>query len=131
MKGWSTTTLAALTLVEGIVFAWHGLEGWREEDIQTAQQVMRAEFDDPRVRFTEGQLTGDRTSGQTCGRLETSAGVSERFIVYVDARAPLVDGGLGRQARSQSGFEDAWRDDCLRQGYNAVFAKGEALFLGQ
>lgn len=131
MKGWSTTTLAVLVLAEGILFAWHGLNSWREDSMLAAEQRMRAELGDPGAKITEEQLTGDRTSGQTCGRVETSSGMSERFIVYIDAREPLFDGGLGQEVRSRADFEDVWRFDCLRQGYNIVIAKGEAWFLGQ
>ena len=128
MKGWSTITVVALIVAEAILLTWHSLDAWRQSGIVVAEQRMRAELGDPGAKFTEEQLTGDKDTGQTCGRVETSSGTSERFIVYVDDREPLIDGGLNRKVLSQADFEDAWRDACLRQGYNVVLAKGEAWF---
>ena len=128
MKGWSTITVVVLALAEAILLTWHGLDAWRQGGILAAEQRMRAELGDPHAKFTEEQLTGDKTNGQTCGRVETSSGTSERFIVYIDDREPLIDGGLSRRELSQADFEDAWSRDCLRQGYNVVLAKGEAWF---
>jgi len=128
VKGWSTITVVALTLAEAILLTWHSLDAWRQSGIVAAEQRLRGELGDPGAKFTEEQLTGDKISGQTCGRVETSSGTSERFIVYIDDREPLVDGGLNRKTLSQADFEDAWQRDCVRQGYNVVLAKGEAWF---
>ena len=128
MKGWSTITVVALVLAELALLTWHGLDAWRQSGIVDAEQRMRAELGDPGAKFTEEQLTGDKTNGQTCGRVETSSGTSERFIVYIDDREPLIDGGLNRKELSQADFEDAWQRDCLRRGYKVVIAKGEAWF---
>ena len=128
MKGWSTVTVLALVIAEAILLTWHGLDAWRQGGIVAAEQRLRAEVADPGAKFTEEQLTGDQTNGQTCGRVETSSGTSERFIVYIDGREPLIDGGLSRKVLSQAEFEEAWQSDCLRQGYNVVLARGEAWF---
>ena len=105
-----------------------GLGDWRQAGIREAEQRMRTELGDPGAKFIEEQLTGDQRTGQTCGRVITSAGASERFIVYIDDRDSLIDGGLSRKTLSQADFEDAWQRDCLRRGYNVVIAKGEAWF---
>lgn len=130
MKGWSTITLAVLVVAEIILVGWHTLNGWRDDKVLAAEREMRAELGDPRAKFTEDQFTGDQTNGQTCGRIETSSRGSERFIVYIGARAPLIDGGLGGGDLSQADFDDAWRSDCLRKGYNPVLASGQAWFAG-
>ena len=127
MKGGSTIVLALIALLAGVVLALvalqrHGgaLGDWRQAGIREAEQRMRTELGDPGAKFSEEQLTGDQRTGQTCGRVITSAGASTRFIVYIDTPEPYIEGGLGRKALSQEQFDQDWEADCLREGYNVV-----------
>ena len=93
---------------------------WRQAGVREAEQRMRAELADPAAKFSDEQLTGDNRTGQTCGRVITSAGASERFIVYIDTPGPYVEGGLGRTQLSQEQFDQAWENDCLHEGYDVT-----------
>jgi hypothetical protein len=127
MKGGSTIVLALIALLAAVVLGLIALQGhggglgdWRQAGIREAEQRMRAELGDPGAKFSEEQLTGDQRSGQTCGRVITSAGASERFIVYIDTPEPYIEGGLGRKALSQEQFDGDWESDCLHEGYNVA-----------
>jgi hypothetical protein len=128
MKGGSTIGLALLALVAlvALVIALQARDGWRQAGIKAAEQRMRAELSDPGAKFSEEELTGDQTSGQTCGRVQTSSGASERFIVYIDTPEPYIDGGLGHKVLSQEDFEGYWTNDCLKEGYNLAPSQGGA-----
>jgi|SRR5215471_8155506 len=132
MKDGSTIVLALVALLAAVVLVLIALQGhgaggqggglgdWRQAGIREAEQRMRAELADQGAKFSDEQLTGDQRTGQTCGRVITSAGASERFIVYIDTPEPYIEGGLGRKALSQEQFDGAWESDCLHEGYNVV-----------
>lgn len=123
MKGGSTIVVA---VAAGVVLA--GLQGcggrqggdWRQAGIREAEQRMRGELGDPGAKFSEEQLTGDNRTGQTCGRVITSQGAAERFIVYIDTPGPYIEGGLGHAALTQEQFDQAWENDCLHEGYDVA-----------
>jgi hypothetical protein len=102
-----------------------GQQDWRAQTIAQAEAKMRQETTDPAAQFARVQVTGDDKTGQTCGYVSARFATdglnhTARFIVYIDNSAgPYVDGALGRQALSSEDFEQAWRSDCIKEGYTA------------
>lgn len=96
---------------------------WRAAAIANAEDAMRTQVNDPAAEFTHVQLTGDSSSGQTCGFVTAKVGTLKkgaRFIVYIDGSAgPFVEGGMGRAVMSKDDFDWAWQNDCLNEGYKA------------
>lgn len=116
--------VASATLVTVAGCSAGRLGDWRQAGIKGAEQRMRATLGDPGAKFSEEQLTGDQRTGQTCGRVVTSAGASGRFIVYIDTPEPYLESGLGERAVSQEDFDQAWENDCLHEGYNVAPGAG-------
>jgi hypothetical protein len=95
---------------------------WRAEAIANAEDKMRTEVNDPTATFKRVQLTGDSSSGQTCGVVRARVGTgwkNVRFIVYIDGAGPFVEAGLGRKPMSKEDFDFQWQYDCLKEGYNS------------
>jgi hypothetical protein len=92
---------------------------WRSRQIDLAEQKMRAVLGDPSARFYNVQLTGDQTSGQSCGQVTGADGQLTRFIVYIDTVEPYMEGGPISKRMPQDRFDSAWRNDCLAEGYTA------------
>ncbi|TPK83456.1 MULTISPECIES: hypothetical protein [unclassified Mesorhizobium] len=112
----------ALLLLCGLLAACNGGD-WRANAISAAEDKMRVEVNDSSATFSHIQLTGDSSSGQTCGVVRAKAGSgwkNVRFIVYIDNTAgPYVEAGLGRQSMSRPDFDWAWQNDCLNEGYKS------------
>ncbi|RWL94922.1 hypothetical protein [Mesorhizobium sp.] len=93
---------------------------WRADAIAAAEGKMRGLVNDPAATFTHVQLTGDSSTGQTCGDITAKTGIftkEARFIVFIDNTAgPFVEPGLG-QSMSQADFDWAWKNDCVNEGY--------------
>ena len=96
---------------------------WRAEAIADAESKVRSEVDDPIAQFSKLQVTGDSSTGQTCGVVIVKTGGHEelaRFIVYIDGTAgPYLDKTMGTHPMSQEKFDTAWQNDCLNEGYNS------------
>jgi hypothetical protein len=96
---------------------------WRPATITRAEAAIRTDIRDSAAQFWRVQVTGDDRTGQTCGFVTTRAGPyaeekTGRFIVYIDQTAdPYVEQGLGAHPMAQSDFDNAWRDDCVKEGY--------------
>jgi len=99
-------------------------QDWRARAIADAEDEVRSEMGDPSARFSKLQVTGDSSTGQTCGVVLAKIGGGRedfaRFIVYIDATAgPYLDKGMGAHPISQEKFDFAWLNDCLKEGYNS------------
>jgi hypothetical protein len=96
---------------------------WRAREMAAAEDRIRAEVDDPGAVFSQVQITGDSQTGQTCGYVKArhgpdAAGPAARFVVYIDGTSgPWIEKGMGRQFPSQDHFDDAWRADCVGEGW--------------
>ena len=80
---------------------------WRAEAIANAQDTIRAQVNDPAAEFSHLQITGDSSSGQTCGFVTAKVGAltkGARFIVYIDGAGPFVEAGMGRTLMSKARF---------------------------
>lgn len=115
---------ARLFLLCGLaVLAACTAKDWRAEAIANAEDAMRTQVSDPAAAFTHVQITGDSSSGQTCGFVTAKVGTLKkgaRFIVYIDGTAgPFVEAGMGRQPMSKDDFDWAWQNDCLKEGYKS------------
>lgn len=92
---------------------------WRADAIADAEGQIGTQLDAPSAHFTRVQLTGNSSTGQTCGFV-TAKSVSApekttRFIVYIDGTAgPYIEFRMDAQA-----FETAWQNDCRREGYDS------------
>jgi hypothetical protein len=111
----------AICLLFGLV-ACHA-QDWRAQQIAAAEDKIRGELNDPGTQFSNVQLIGDQSTGQSCGKVKMSKGASSfattmRFIVYIDNTAgPYIEGGVGRQPISDDDFKSAWHADCVAEGY--------------
>ena len=99
-------------------------QDWRAEAIADAEDKVRSEMDDPSAQFSKLQVTGDSSTGQTCGVVLAKIGGGRedfaRFIVYIDETAgPYIDKSMGAHPISQEKFDFAWQNDCLKEGYNS------------
>jgi hypothetical protein len=123
------TKPAALSLKWLLICAATGLAGcqaqdWRAQATAKAEDQMRQVLSDPAAQFSRVQVTGDNSTGQTCGFVTAKDGDGlthiVRFIDYIDQSAgPYVEGGMGKAPLSQSDFDRAWQGDCVSEGYNA------------
>jgi hypothetical protein len=92
---------------------------WRTQQIAAAEDKIRSGVGDPAAQFAKVQVTGDDKTGQICGEVQPAHNTSRRFIVYIDATAgPYVEGGAGGAPIGQDGFDFAWQNDCLAEGYS-------------
>jgi len=95
---------------------------WRQRAIDNAEDRVRSEVGDPAAQFSKLGVTGNSSSGQTCGIViaKTAGGFEQfaRFIAYIDGAGPYLDKGLGAHPITQSKFDFAWENDCLKEGYN-------------
>lgn len=93
--------------------------------MSNAEEKMRAELKAPTARFSGVQVTGNSTTGQTCGYVTVKTGYAAldktaRFIVYIDGTAgPFVESNMGTHSVSQQRFDFAWQYDCLKEGYQS------------
>jgi len=114
---------ARLFLLCGLIgFAGCTAKDWRAEAIANAQDTIRAQVNDPAAEFSHLQITGDSSSGQTCGFVTAKVGTLKkgaRFIVYIDGAGPFVEAGMGRTLMSKADFDWAWQNDCLKEGYKS------------
>lgn len=116
--------------IHPLIFACVGLaacngQDWRTQAAASAEDKVRAEVNDSAARFSRVQVTGNSTTGQTCGYVTVKAGYAgldntARFIVYIDGTAgPFVESSRGMHAVSQQRFDFAWQNDCLKEGYKS------------
>jgi hypothetical protein len=97
-------------------------DDWRANAIADAEQQIRSDVSDPNAKFSDIQVTGDSSTGQTCGRvsakLSTGGDQSGRFIVYIDGSvSPYVENSMGAHPMTHEQFEFAWENDCIKEGY--------------
>jgi hypothetical protein len=96
---------------------------WRKDAIDAAEAKMRTELGDPSAAFSRLQVTGNSSTGQTCGYVEARSGPSAnetgRFIVYIDGAGPFVENDMGRKAMTQDRFDFAWKYDFIKEGYRS------------
>ena len=112
-----------------LILAFSGLAGcsqedWRKQVISDAEAKMRIEISDPTAKFFGVQVTGDDSTGQTCGfvtaKLLNGGERTVRFIVYIDNTAgPYVEDNIGVHPVSDDRFVFAWQNDCVKEGYKA------------
>ena len=79
-------------------------QDWRGQAIANAEDKMRTEVNDPMATFKSVQITGDSSTGQTCGVIRAKVGTgwkNVRFIVYIDGAGPFVEAGMGRKPMSK------------------------------
>jgi hypothetical protein len=113
-----------LALLSGLI-ALAGCNGgdWRQDAVKAAEAKIRSELNDPSAAFSHVQVTGNSSSGQTCGYAEAKTGPSAnktaRFIVYIDGAGPFVEHHMGSKPMSQDRFDFAWQYDCVKEGYNS------------
>jgi hypothetical protein len=99
-----------------------GQQDWRAQAITDAQQKIRDDVGDQSAQFSRVQVTGDSSTGQTCGFVTVKRGdagdQTTRFIVYIDNTAgPYIEGNIG--THPVGNFENAWQADCLSEGYKS------------
>ncbi len=96
---------------------------WKPQAIANAEEKIWTEVNDPSAQFLGIQVTGNSSTGQTCGAVKVklpdgSWDRSKRFIVYIDGTAgPYIELETGTHALSQDAFNQAWQNDCLNEGY--------------
>jgi hypothetical protein len=97
---------------------------WRIKVIADAEAKVRATLYDPAARFSQVQVTGDQSTGQTCGTVTANppaaaSGGTGRFIVYIDGNppTPAIEYAVGISTVSQEQFDFWWEHDCLGEGY--------------
>jgi hypothetical protein len=95
---------------------------WRAQAVADAEQQIRSDVNDPNAKFSDVQVTGNSSTGQTCGRvsarLSTGGDQSGRFIVYIDGSvSPYVENSIGAHPMTHEQFEFAWQNDCIKEGY--------------
>ncbi|TPK57746.1 hypothetical protein FJ546_25815 [Mesorhizobium sp. B2-4-19] len=114
--------IAKLLLLPALLSACTGSGDWRAGAISAAEGKMRDLISDASATFSHVQLTGDSSTGQTCGVITAKVGAftkEARFIVYIDNTAgPFVEPGMG-QSMSRADFDWAWQNDCLNEGYKS------------
>jgi len=98
---------------------------WRARAVSDAETLVRQQFNDPSLKFAHVQVTGDSSSGQTCGYYERSSpggGVdTTRFIVFIDGSGgenPYIDDPSAPYPRDKSDFALNWRTQCVDLGYH-------------
>jgi hypothetical protein len=105
------------------LFACGDKPDWKPGVLADAEAQIRARLADPAAQFARVQVTGDQTSGQTCGFVTahppaSASGGTGRFIVYIDKGAgPFIEQSVGISTISQPQFEFQWEHDCLDEGY--------------
>jgi hypothetical protein len=98
-------------------------QDWRAQAIADAEQKVRDDVGDQSAQFSRVQVTGDSSTGQTCGFVTAKPGgnasaQTTRFIVYIDNTAgPYVESNIG--THPVANFENAWQGDCLSEGYKS------------
>lgn len=114
--------LIKLFFLPALLSACSGSGDWRADAIAGAEGKMRGLISDASATFSHVQLTGDSSTGQTCGVITAKVGAftkEARFIVYIDNTAgPFVEPGMG-QSMSRADFDWAWWNDCLNEGYKS------------
>jgi hypothetical protein len=110
---------ALLACGGGVLAACSGAAmDWRAQSIDKAETKMRAEVGDAAATFSEVQVTGDRQTGQICGKVKSANAEPARFVVYIDGTAgPFMEGGRGKTFLTPNQFDFSWRADCLNEGY--------------
>ncbi len=110
----------ALLVFCALLCACSGSGDWRADAIASAEGKIRGLVADPGATFSHVQLTGDSSTGQTCGVIMAKIGAftkQARFIVYIDNSAgPFVEPVMG-QSMSLVDFDWAWKNDCVNEGY--------------
>jgi hypothetical protein len=125
MRGMNTrSSLVLIVSLAGCagLFACGQPADWRAQAATDAEQQIRSDVNDPAAKFSYVQVTGDDSTGQTCGRvsakLNTGGDESGRFIVYIDGSvSPYVENSMGAHPMTHDQFEFAWQNDCLKEGY--------------
>lgn len=117
----SVALVAAIVSCAGL-FACGQSGDWRAQAIADAESQIRTDVNDPNAKFSDVQVTGNDSTGQTCGRvsakISTGGDRSGRFIVYIDGSvSPYVENSMGAHPMSHEQFEFAWQSDCLKEGY--------------
>ncbi|ANT51205.1 hypothetical protein [Mesorhizobium amorphae] len=95
---------------------------WRAAAIAKAEDEVRDQVNDPVAQFSHVQVTGNSSTGQTCGYVMAKSGIfikGGHFIVYIDGSTPRIEGGMGRQSWSKQEFDFQWQNDCLKEGYKS------------
>lgn len=98
---------------------------WRAKVIADAENQIRARLGDPAAQFERVQVTGNQSTGQTCGFVTaqpaaSAEGGTGRFIVYIDKTAgPFIEYSVGIATIPQERFDFAWEHDCIDEGYKA------------
>jgi hypothetical protein len=99
---------------------------WRLKVIADAENKIRTRLGDPAAEFSRVQVTGDQTSGQTCGYVTAKPraaanGGTGRFIVYIDGGPgyPPIEYSVGISTVSQAQFDFWWDHDCVGEGYKS------------
>jgi hypothetical protein len=116
---------AALVLICcGLAACGQQNRDWRAAAIADAEDQIRADVNDPAAKFSDVQVTGNSSTGQTCGRvsakLSTGGDEEGRFIVYIDGSvSPYVENGMGAHPMTHEQFEFAWQNDCIKEGYKS------------
>ncbi|HEY7979013.1 MAG TPA: hypothetical protein VID67_12545 [Rhizomicrobium sp.] len=115
------TRIAAIIGCVGL-FACGPSGDWRAQAVADAENQIRTAVNDPSAEFSSVQVTGDDTTGQTCGfvsaKISTGGEQSGHFIVYIDGSAgPYIENNLDGQSMPHEKFEFAWENDCLKEGY--------------
>jgi hypothetical protein len=97
---------------------------WRAQAVADAEEQVRVDVNDPDAKFSDMQVTGNSSTGQTCGRvsakLNTGGDQSGRFIAYIDGAggaSPYVENSMGTRPMTHEQFEFAWQNDCIQEGY--------------
>ncbi len=117
-----TPTKIALLLLCSCMTAC-GQQDWRASALADAEQKVRDDLSDPSAQFSRVQVTGDSSTGQTCGFVTakpggTASAQTTRFIVYIDNTAgPYIESNAG--THPVANFENAWQGDCLNEGYKS------------
>ncbi len=99
---------------------------WRAKAMNDAEALMRQQLDNPKLQFAHVQVTGDSSTGQTCGYYETPNAFGStdgtRFIVFIDGAGgqnPYIDDPSAPFPRNKDDFELNWKTQCLDLGYHS------------
>jgi hypothetical protein len=117
------TTLLGVSLLAVFGCGKGPAPDWKPKVVADAEAQIRATLGDPAAQFSQVQVTGDSSSGQTCGYVTANPpaaakGGTGRFIVYIDKGAgPFIEQAVGISTISQPQFEFQWEHDCLDEGY--------------
>lgn len=98
---------------------------WRAKAMSDAEILVRQQLDNPSIKFAHVQVTGDSSTGQTCGYYEKSdpgGGIDTiRFIAFIDGAGgenPYIDDPSAPYPTNKSDFALNWRTQCLDLGYH-------------